>query len=175
MKSEPEFDPTRSASIRTMLVNVATESADQKVIPGRPRRRHRRTAMILVAAIAAAVAATGGAAYAIVGPALIYSPSATPGGRSYLAPVPHWPRNAHGQTYGVQGNSPIAPDLIAAETTTGLSGYVYSKDLEAAEAPMPTSPAQASTWNITHPPKVTYIPVYTSDGTTKIGVFPDGG
>jgi hypothetical protein len=175
MNDDPEFDPARSSAIRTMLMDVATESTDAKLGPVRTHRLRRRTTAILIACVAVAVAATSGTAYAIVGPTLIHSPSLTPGEQDSLAPVPHWPRNAHGQTYGIQGNSPIAPDLIAAETTTGLSGYVYAKDLEAAEGPMPTSPAQAGTWNITHPPKVVYIPVYRSDGTTKIGVFPDGG
>jgi hypothetical protein len=171
MSDEPHIDPVRRLAIRDMLVEVAaTDSATA--------RRHRlspRSLVILVAGALLAVAGTGGAAYALVNSPLIYSPSATPGGPATLAPVPHWPRNASGQTYGSQGSSPIAPDLISASTTTGLTGYIYSKDLIAAEGPMPTSPAQAGTWNKTHPPHVVYIPVYKSDGKTQIGLFRDGG
>lgn len=130
---------------------------------------------ILIVGALLVVAGTGGTAYALVNSPLIYSPSATPGGPATLAPVPRWPRNASGQTYGVQGNSPIAPDLITASTTTGLTGYIYATDLDAAEGPMPTSPAQAAIWDKTHPPHVVYIPVYKSDGKTQIGMFPDGG
>jgi RNA polymerase sigma factor (sigma-70 family) len=175
MDDRPQFDPRRSDQIRNLLLDVAEED----IRTSRSRRRHaRRSTAILTIAILAGVAGTGGVAYAVTGAPLIYTPSRTPGGAATLGTVPHWKKNASGQTYGVQGNSPVAPDLIAVQTTTGLDGYAYAKDLDAADGPMPTSPPQAAAGTSagTFGPgkSPTYVPVYKSDGKTRIGVFQDG-
>jgi hypothetical protein len=175
MDERPQFDPRRSDQIRDLLLDVAEE--DIRTRRSRGRHARRRTA-ILTIAILAGVAGTGGVAYAVAGAPLIYTPSRTPGGAATLAAVPHWKKNASGQTYGVQGNSSVAPDLIAVQTTTGLDGYAYAKDLDAADGPMPTSPEQAAGASAgarsgaNHSPAL--VPVYKSDGKTQIGVFQDG-
>jgi hypothetical protein len=171
MNDDPKFDPKRSAAIRDMLLNNARSSTRTRASGARLSRR----AIAILAIVAGAVVLGGaGASYALAGGNLILTPGTTAGGHSTIGRVPDWPRNAHGLTYGIQGNSPIAPDLIRALATNGRTGYIYSKDLDKAEGPMPTSPAQASTWNVTHPPKIVYIPVYLRNGTTKIGVFEVG-
>lgn len=74
--------------------------------------------------------------------------------------------NAAGLTYGAagQGASPADdPDLVLIVATNGKTGYAYTRDLN---GPTPTSPSEALdlTNNRT-------VPVYLSDGTTKIGEF----
>jgi hypothetical protein len=62
--------------------------------------------------------------------------------------------------------------LIAVSATSGGSGYVYAKDLDG--GPMPTSPEDAmKNFSTPRPPRE--IPVYLSDGETKIGVFEAAG
>jgi hypothetical protein len=82
--------------------------------------------------------------------------------------IPSWPVNENGQTYGIQGDSPIPPDLIQAMTTDGKTGYVLAKDLE---QPMPDSPEQALEWQKANAGKTRSIPVYEQDGRTIIGEF----
>ncbi len=77
-----------------------------------------------------------------------------------------WGVNAKGDTYGVE-NDQGSPDLLAVDATNGKSGYAYVTDLD---GPQPTSPADAVRQQATEQPRRT-IPVYTSDGTTQIGVF----
>jgi len=85
-----------------------------------------------------------------------------------------WATNASGQTYGVL-NDKGAPDLIAVTATNGRDGYVFRKDLDDADGTTAsrsfTSPQDALDWQKAHQGKHVYIPVYESDGTTKIGVF----
>ena len=92
--------------------------------------------------------------------------------------ITKWGTNSHGQTYGAQ-NSNGTPDLISVEATNGKIGYVFAKQLADADGDTAsqhfTSPAQALAWQRTHEGKTTSIPVYESDGTTKIGVFTVGG
>lgn len=78
-----------------------------------------------------------------------------------------WGVNAKGETYGVP-NADGEPDLLAAIATNGRSGYVYAADLA---GPMPSSPAEAATWD----PAPRSVPVYESDGETAIGEFVIGG
>ncbi|MFP3465580.1 hypothetical protein [Leifsonia sp. SIMBA_070] len=83
-----------------------------------------------------------------------------------------WAKNASGQSYGVQ-NEKGTPDLIAVTATNGKDGYVYRKDLEDIDGTTAsrsfTSPQQALDWQETH--HGGDIPVFKSDGTTKVGTF----
>lgn len=80
--------------------------------------------------------------------------------------------NANGQTYGAgvpfgQG----APDLIAVSFDHGRTGYVKATDLDCASGSDVSSPSEAlARQNALHGDGVS-IPVYESDGTTKIGTF----
>ncbi|WP_432981946.1 hypothetical protein [Dactylosporangium sp. CA-233914] len=78
--------------------------------------------------------------------------------------VSEWGKNADGLTYGVV-NERGTPDLIAVTATNGRSGYAYNRDLN------PTGPTTLQTG--TEPSRT--VPVYTSDGHTRIGVFVIGG
>ncbi|KRE63862.1 hypothetical protein ASG92_02775 [Arthrobacter sp. Soil736] len=80
--------------------------------------------------------------------------------------------NAKGETYGVESQENGTPDLIAVIATNGGSGYVYAKDLYG--GPMPTSPEDAvKNFNTPRPPRE--IPVYLSDGETRVGIFEAAG
>jgi hypothetical protein len=80
--------------------------------------------------------------------------------------------NAKGETYGVESQENGTPDLIAVIATSGGSGYVYAKDLYG--GPMPTSPADAvKNFSTPRPPRE--IPVYLSDGETRVGIFDAAG
>lgn len=80
--------------------------------------------------------------------------------------------NAKGETYGVESQENGTPDLIAVVATNGKSGYAYAKDLYG--GPMPTSPEDAAK-NFSNPIPLREIPVYLSDGQTKVGVFKAAG
>ncbi len=84
--------------------------------------------------------------------------------------VTSWAVNANGQTYGVV-NDHGEPDLQAVIATNGRQGYVFTRDLNAAGGPPPTDPADAATRS----PVDATIPVYESDGVTRIGDFHIGG
>lgn len=88
-----------------------------------------------------------------------------------------WGVNAAGQSYGVQNDSG-SPDLIAVVATNGKDGYAYSKDLDGADGTTAMksfrTPQDALDWQKEHGGTDTYIPVYESDGKTKIGVFKVG-
>ena len=122
--------------------------------------------ILLIAAVG-----TGGTAVAVNYGTMFYTPSASPGGEATLGPVPDWPVNANGQTFGVQGGSAIAPDLILVQTLDMKPAYVYSKDLEAAEGSNVKSPEEAIEWTNAHEGTYVDILAYASDGTTVIGVF----
>ncbi|PYI67926.1 peptidase M56 family protein [Arthrobacter livingstonensis] len=83
-----------------------------------------------------------------------------------------WGVNAKGETYGVE-NAKGSPVLIAVVATNGVVGYAYSKDL----SPEPDfkSPEEALAWQSAHAGTYVEIPVYGSDGETKVGVFRIGG
>ena len=91
---------------------------------------------------------------------------AAPGG----AAVTHWPVNAHGLTFG-SGRDAVSPndepDLIKAIATNGKVGYVLRTDLEES----PATPQQALALQAAHAGRDQVIPVFLSDGVTKIGVF----
>ena len=88
-----------------------------------------------------------------------------------------WGINSHGQTYGAQ-NSNGSPDLIAAEATNGKFGYIVASQLRDADGDTAArrfkSPAQALAWQKAHQGRIETIPVYESDGTTKLGLFAIG-
>jgi hypothetical protein len=125
------------------------------------------------------------------------TPSATTGYRRELAPGQHtvtikagpgerwrlnvsyvrvavsaWGVNAKGETFGVQ-NANGSPVLIAVVATNGADGYVYGSDLSV--QPEFRSPEEALAWQAAHAGTRVEIPVYLSDGVTKVGVFRIGG
>jgi hypothetical protein len=78
-----------------------------------------------------------------------------------------WGTNASGQTFGV-ANARGEPDLISAFATNGRTGYAYSSEVGPNAWPQPANPTQALEWQQT--PLVTeHVPVYLSDGKTRIG------
>lgn len=159
--------PERKTQMRRFLVTEAEHS-----LLGRPPAT-RRTRVGLWTAVILLLGAlgTGGTAVALNYGTLFYTPSATPGGQATLGPVPDWPVNTNGQTYGAQGGSAIAPDLILVETLDMKLAYVLSKDIDAANGSNVKSPEEAIAYTKAH--AGTYIDVlaYESDGTTVIGVF----
>ncbi|RKT77876.1 hypothetical protein DFJ68_1305 [Terracoccus luteus] len=77
-----------------------------------------------------------------------------------------WETNANGQSYGVlKGNR--EPDLQAVTATNGASGYVFTRDLNNVGGPPPTDLGDSAV----RQPVSADIPVYESDGTTRIGTF----
>jgi len=96
-----------------------------------------------------------------------------------LPPAPHYPRNAKGLTYGSMQSAATdqqAPALILVTDTQGENGYVFKTDLDAATGATISSPDQALAWQakqnaMAAAGQTTSIPVYRSDGVTKIGVF----
>ncbi|MFT4211201.1 MAG: hypothetical protein QM626_04950 [Microbacterium sp.] len=73
--------------------------------------------------------------------------------------------NANGETYGIETAAQGRPDLILVQGTasdgTAVAGYVRATELDAADG--------ASGFAMTTEPRD--IPVYESDGTTRIGIF----
>lgn len=171
------FTQLRSDSIRSLLVEMVEDDAAATAT----RRPSRRRWFVAGAIAFGAIASVGAAAVLADHAGWIALPSTDPSAAPSYAPIPSWPVNANGQTYGPQGNSPVAPDLILVDGTTATGGsvlgYVYSKDLTKAEnwggAP-PTSPAQAikqqEEGRIKYP-NGQEVPVYKSDGKTVVGIF----
>jgi hypothetical protein len=160
------LDPTRKRELADFVVSTAQQSQEQL-----GSRRRRRIAIWTVAALVTGAVATGGTALATGSIPLFYTPSSTLGGEATLAKPPAWPVNERGETYGVQGNSSVAPDLIRVQTLEGKEGYAFSRDLAAAEGSNVTSPKEAMEWMKTHAGTYIDVPVYEKDGRTKIGVF----
>ena len=79
-----------------------------------------------------------------------------------------WATNAHGQTYGVTNDHGQEPDLLAVIATNGKEGYARTTELN---GPVPANPAQAQQWSQQDSGHSHAVPVYASDGTTKIGDF----
>jgi hypothetical protein len=140
-----------------------------------PEPRKRRHALVVAAVVVVAVAiATGGIALAggfhSDSPPQPLWPAATPGG-SPQPGVPAtsvYPTNANGQTYGPMMPHVEEPDLVRVTATNGKLGYVLRADLEGS---VPTTPEEALSQQIAQAGKNRVIPVYQSDGITKIGVF----
>lgn len=170
------FDPRRSAALEAALVDQVRSDTS----PARIRQRRRRH-WIIGGTVATAAALSIAASAIVVGaPGWVALPGTNPSASPSYAPIPNWPRNAHGQTYGSQGSSPVAPDLLLVEGQDSVgkpvTGYVVSRDLAEAEngGPEPTSPAQAlkqQEERLKKYPHGQWLPVYKSDGETQIGRF----
>jgi hypothetical protein len=84
-------------------------------------------------------------------------------------PATTHPRNAKGQSYGSSALSKTPaddPDLILVVATNGREGYAYSSELN---GELPKSPADAA--RVSAANKGRAIPVYQSDGVTRVGEF----
>jgi hypothetical protein len=84
-----------------------------------------------------------------------------------------WKTNALGETYGVP-NVHGFPDLIAVSFDNGKGGgFVKSTDMNCAmsDGRPPTSPAQALSRQKALDGRSLSVPVYKSDGKTKIGIY----
>jgi hypothetical protein len=93
-------------------------------------------------------------------------------------PAPSYEHNARGQSFGsaAEARTPDEePDLILVVATNGREGYAYRTDLEAAHGPVnPTSPEDALRWQRENAGVVRTVPVYESDGLTRVGAFTIG-
>lgn len=89
-----------------------------------------------------------------------------------------WEMNRDGRTFGVI-NENGEPDLIAVIATNGKQGYVRRTDLEEADGTAAArefkSPEDALRWQEQNAGIVHVIPVFESDGATRIGEFEIGG
>lgn len=88
--------------------------------------------------------------------------------------VIHYDRNSHGLSYGSAANARTPdeePDLIRVVATNGREGYVTKVSLDEAAGANVNSPAEALAWQESHQGTDDVIPVFESDGTTRIGTF----
>jgi hypothetical protein len=161
-----QLGPARKMTLTGFLVSTAQQSQEQL-----GSRRRRRIVIWTVAALVTGTVVTGGAALAISSKTLFYTPASAPRGEATLSKPPSWPVNDHGETYGVQGNSSVASDLVRVQTLEGKEGYAYSKDLAVAEGGDVASPKEAMEWSKAHAGTYIDVPVFEKDGRTKIGVF----
>lgn len=92
--------------------------------------------------------------------------------------APHFSQrvNASGQTYGSLLGAATPPDLVQVVATNGQTGYVSYAQLQSASGGDVTTPQEAVAWD-QHLAAVSSIsiPVYLSDGTTRIGTFDVSG
>jgi hypothetical protein len=93
------------------------------------------------------------------------------------ATTTEWATNEQGQSYGVI-NENGDPDLIAVTADNGGQGYVHRSDLEDADGTTAqrsfTTPEDALEWQEQHEGITHTIPVYATDGTTRVGDFTVG-
>jgi len=80
--------------------------------------------------------------------------------------------NDRGQTYGSSGAGE-EPDLIAVVATNGRQGYVDAHELADATGSSQnfTSPDEALRWQEGRAGQAVVVPVYLSDGVTRVGDF----
>lgn len=166
--------------MRNLLVERVEADTDPVEI-----RRSRRVHWFVIGAITVgAVTSVGAAAVVASTSGWIALPGTGPGASPSYAPVPDWPTNANGQTFGQVGNSPVPPDLIEVEGFDAqgdpVLGYVEATALSEAEngGPEPTSVAQALAQQearLRQYPSGQQVPVYRSDGETQVGHFRVGG
>lgn len=80
--------------------------------------------------------------------------------------------NDRGQTYGSSGTGG-EPDLIAVIATSGRQGYVDAEELADATGSSLdfTSPDEALRWQEDRGGRAVVVPVYLSDGVTRVGDF----
>lgn len=134
-----------------------------------------------VAVLAAGLGVTGGAA--IAGVPTIFTPAGVyVDGPSVPKPEPTYALNEQELTVGTLAGtiSPgTEPDLILAVATNGREGYVYKRDLDAADGTTAMkefkSPEDALAWQKERGTKTIVIPVYLEDGKTVVGQFEVGG
>lgn len=122
----------------------------------------------LVAGVAIAVAAIGagsGVAAAFAGP----NERPSHGTPDKIAKIR---TNESGQTYGsalgAMSDADL-PDLILVVSDSGQIGYIRKRDLLA--EPVPKSPEEALRMQAAQKDNPPRFPVYSSDGTTRIGVL----
>ena len=144
---------------------------------------NKRIAKVSLGVVVTSVAVLGvgiGAAIAVVPSILAPAGVTTRDGIAPSAmPDPKYPTNSSGQTFGslIDSNSPTNdPDLIKVEASNGKVGYVYKKDLDAADGTTAAesfkSPSDAIAYQNAHANDApVQIPVYASDGKTQIGTF----
>jgi hypothetical protein len=113
-----------------------------------------------VAAIVAGVVVVGGGF--VVAPMVgdAFTASVAPNTAVAGGPV-EFPVNANGETYGSPLNDQV-PDLMLTRAEGGKIGYVRVSELDLARNARKSS---------TNPNRVFDIPVYLSDGETRVGVF----
>jgi hypothetical protein len=80
--------------------------------------------------------------------------------------------NDRGQTYGSSGTGE-EPDLIAVVATNGHQGYVDADELADATGSSLkfASPEEALRWQDERTVRAVVVPVYLSDGVTRVGDF----
>ncbi|KTS13628.1 hypothetical protein RSA3_03915 [Microbacterium testaceum] len=80
--------------------------------------------------------------------------------------------NDRGQTYGSAGAGE-EPDLIAVVATNGRQGYVDADELADATGSSQnfTSPEEALRWQEERAGRAVVVPVFLSDGVTRVGDF----
>lgn len=156
------------------------EDMDARLRAAIERARHRKRRRVVVLSLAAALATLltlGGVALA--GGFGSHRPPeqkpftpghspATGGSKSPFA----YPTNAHGQTYGPNREGVQEPDLVAVSVTHGQNGYSWWTDLD---GPLPATPQEALWIQNAGRGKQRVVPVYKSDGVTRVGDFVVGG
>lgn len=175
MTDRIQFDAVRSYALEQALTDRV------RFDTSRPQVRARRRKLVITTSLIVGAALVGiGASAVVIGAAGWIALPGTHAASPSYAPVPSWPKNANGQTYGQQGLSPVAPDLIEVEgedeNGIPVTGYVLSAQLSEAEfgGPEPTSPLQAleqQEERLRKYPNGQRLPVYKSDGVTQVGTF----
>lgn len=85
-----------------------------------------------------------------------------------------WGVNENGQTYGIE-NEKGSPDLIRVAVKDAAFGYAYAEQLNNPSGlPEPTTPQEAGEYTRATQGRTYDIPVYESDGVTRIGTFTTG-
>jgi len=133
------------------------------------------------AVLAVGLGVTGGAA--VAGVPTVFTPAGVSvDGPSEPKPEPTYALNEQGLTVGTVADavSPdTEPDLILAVATNGREGYVYKRDLDAADGTTAMkefkTPEDALAWQRERGTKTIVIPVYLEDGKTVVGEFEVGG
>ena len=94
---------------------------------------------------------------------------------SYVATeTTDWGVNENGQTYGMQ-NENGSPDLVRVAVEGADFGYAYAEQLDNPSGlPEPTTPEEAGEYTRATQGRTYDIPVYESDGVTRIGTFTSG-
>lgn len=100
---------------------------------------------------------------------------ATDGVDSEHAPVPSYPTNKAGLTYGSAAHaiSPeTEPDLILVETEDGQTGYVYKTELDAAHGPGDdATPEEVLAWQNGEGRNDQVVRVFDVEGESVVGEF----